>query len=111
MKIKHTAVNVGRQNAYSRAVRLGDIFRDLVGISEHRGQERGEILARIMRLEVCCPEGKHRVSRRMALVEGVGSKARHILEELFCNLALDSALGSTADKVIPLRRKRRGFFL
>ena len=75
MEIKHTAVDVGRKNADARAVRLGDILRDLIGIAENRGQKRGKILARVVSLEVCGSEGKHRISRRVALVEGIGSKA------------------------------------
>ena len=68
------AVHVRRQQGDAALPALGDILRHLVGVVQHRGQQRRHIFAGIVTLEVRRLIGHHRVADGVGLVEGVVGK-------------------------------------
>ena len=65
--------------------RAVDIFGNRVYRTKITVDQRGEKLNGIIILEVCRPVGEHGISRRMGLVEGVGRKIHHFIEDFVRN--------------------------
>ena len=71
-------VHVGREHRDAHRLRLGDEKRDLVGVVEFVGEQRGHELDRVPRLQPRRLAGDHAVAGRVRLVETV---ARRIYRE------------------------------
>ena len=105
-------VDVGRQHLDAQPRALGRILDHLVGVVQHAGQQGGHELGRVVALEVGGLVGDVGVAGRVALVEGVGGKAGHLVVDLVGHLlrnavghapgAFLARLGAAVDKVLPL---------
>ena len=84
----------------------------LVGVVQHAGQQGGHELGRVVALEVGGLVGDVGIAGRVALVEGVGGEAGHLVVDLVGDLfgdavghaprALVARLGAAVDEVLPL---------
>ena len=75
-------VHVGRQHLDAHLVAGGDVERHPVLRVHDRGDERGHVLGRPVRLQVGGAVGDQRVAGGVRLVEGVVLRLLHVLPEL-----------------------------
>ena len=108
MKVCVSAVDIRRQDSYTELARLVYILRRLRLVSEHRREQCSYIFTRIMCFQIRRAEGYHRICSRMALIECVSGKARHIVKQHLCFIRSHPAPGRPADKFIAFRLKRAG---
>ena len=105
-------VHIRRQHLDAQTGALAGILNDLIRIIQHAGQQCCHELAGIMALEISGLESHIGVAGRMALVEGVGRKAGHLVVDLVCHLLRDTVgnaagafvagLGAAVHKMFPL---------
>ena len=90
-------VDVRRQKPYAHLAAFGDVLGDLGAVIEHRREQRGHVLARIVLFHVRRAVGYYRVAHRVRLVEGVGRKVKDLVIDAVCNAFGDAALYCAVD--------------
>ena len=95
-ELEVAAVDVRRQDLDAHPAALGDGRRDLLLVRPERGQDRGHVVDRVVRLEVGGLVGDQPVARGVGLVEPVALERLERLEHRVDDLGLDAALGGLA---------------
>ena len=88
-------VHIRRQHLDAQTGALAGILDDLIRIVQHTGEQCCHELAGVMALEVSGLKSHISVAGGVALVEGVGRKAGHLVVDLVCHLLRD-AVGNAA---------------
>ena len=89
-------MDVRRPDLDRHPAALGDRRGDLLLVGPERGQHRGHVVDRVVRLEVRGLVGDQPVAGRVGLVEAVALERLEGLEDRVDDLRLDAALGGLA---------------
>ena len=90
-------VDIRRQQFYAHLAAFGDVLGYLGAVIEHRREQRGHILARIVFFHVRRAVGYDRVAHRVRLVEGVGRKVKDLVIDAVCYILGNAALYRAID--------------
>ena len=90
-------VYIGQQQRDAALLTLGDIFRHLVGVIQHRGQQRRHVLLHIVALEPRRLIGHDGVADSVSLIEGVVGEIVDFVIDGLCRRLGDAVLDTAAD--------------
>ena len=90
-------VHIGQQQRNTTLLTLGDIFRHLVGVIQHRGQQRRHVLLHIVALEPRRLISHDGVADSVSLIEGVVGEIVDLVIDGLCRRLGDAVLDTAAD--------------
>ncbi len=86
-EVHHRSVDVGREHLHSHCPRIAQVHRRLVEVALHTREQAGEVLDRVVNLQVGGLVGDEAVPEGVALVEGVVGELLDDVEQLFAEIA------------------------
>ncbi len=101
-KLPVALIDVGRQYCHPFGLALGNMFCDLLGLAQIKGEIRRHECLEMMRLEKCRLIGHQGICRGMGFVEPVIGKLFHEVEDLDSGLLGDAILHCPVHEDLPV---------